>query len=704
MGTFGPVVLTERVGTASVPVMGKAITVLDAETRLPLTPLDASDKTTPITLVSSASGHVPQFHVPDKRAVMLRWGRAGHEIVAALDQAPGMSALVIAGTVPTVEDLPEDAGAGDGYVVADTGHLWVWNGTEWVDAGAFQGPPGADASVTDITVADALTGPSSKAAIGWQVSELLTDSVRRYGAVGNGVDDDSEGLLAALAAGRPMHAPAGDYTVHADERLQMSSFRSLTGDPDGKTRIRFTHPNGGIHLADTLGPGSAYVYGTTLANLNLHGDGTAAKLVTGTNVEEVTFDHVELHDWTDAAVELENASLVMMRECTPGIVPGGESRVGLRLKGICGYVNITDLNAYACTPVEIAGASVAHLNVHGWFEGVRDIVRQVTPGVSSLGIVRVRGRLISTLAQTTIFRYVGGSTLNAELIDWSDMDVYLAASTAPLVDFRAVDNSMGTVNVRGRGAVVYAPNVAHLVGAHADQQWFLLHVDHQDIAGVPASRWWTEEQFAAGGCFPKGIRVTSAGDPNGIVTAPPGSTYLDVGTGEVWQQTTPMQITNTGWAKSLVDRVQSVIKGPTAVQPPTKVANDFGVDLFAVNRSTEEDDNPGAPAMRVNGAGQVRAGWNGTGSNGAFLAQADGALAGLDSLGVVVYTGGALNLRAATATDRVQFVGLLSPSQFATSARPAAASCDGAVIYDTDLHLPIYSNGTAWCRLDGTPL
>lgn len=51
----------------------------------------------------------------------------------------------IQGSVPTADDLPTDLGPGDagtGYLTDDDGHLHVWSGTAWIDAGEIRGPVG----------------------------------------------------------------------------------------------------------------------------------------------------------------------------------------------------------------------------------------------------------------------------------------------------------------------------------------------------------------------------------------------------------------------------------------------------------------------------------------------------------------------------------------------------------------------------------
>lgn len=53
------------------------------------------------------------------------------------------TSVTIKGTVPNAGALPPTGNTpGDGYIAQDTGHLWVWSGTAWVDAGPIVGPTG----------------------------------------------------------------------------------------------------------------------------------------------------------------------------------------------------------------------------------------------------------------------------------------------------------------------------------------------------------------------------------------------------------------------------------------------------------------------------------------------------------------------------------------------------------------------------------
>lgn len=58
-------------------------------------------------------------------------------------EGPPGTGIVIQGSVPSAPvGLPPTADVGDAWISEDTGHIWVWNGETWVDAGQSRGPTG----------------------------------------------------------------------------------------------------------------------------------------------------------------------------------------------------------------------------------------------------------------------------------------------------------------------------------------------------------------------------------------------------------------------------------------------------------------------------------------------------------------------------------------------------------------------------------
>ena len=58
-------------------------------------------------------------------------------------QGAAGTGINVKGQVPTVGDLPPTGNtSGDAYTVAATGDMWIWDGTQWINAGPIQGPIG----------------------------------------------------------------------------------------------------------------------------------------------------------------------------------------------------------------------------------------------------------------------------------------------------------------------------------------------------------------------------------------------------------------------------------------------------------------------------------------------------------------------------------------------------------------------------------
>src|SRR5215469_11493872 len=75
-------------------------------------------------------------------------------------QGPAGQSLSMKGSVSSSSSLPASGNnLNDAWIASDTGHLWVWNGSSWVDAGQFQGPIGPTGP-QGIQGATGLTGPA----------------------------------------------------------------------------------------------------------------------------------------------------------------------------------------------------------------------------------------------------------------------------------------------------------------------------------------------------------------------------------------------------------------------------------------------------------------------------------------------------------------------------------------------------------------
>ena len=98
--------------------------------------------------------------------------------------------------VETAGALPPDGNkSGDTRVTLDTGHIWVWNGTAWVDNG------GAGSGVEVLNAAD---GTSTPISLGVQQTILInqTDVQATWH-----LPDGSEGLVKEIVSGGPLGSP-----------------------------------------------------------------------------------------------------------------------------------------------------------------------------------------------------------------------------------------------------------------------------------------------------------------------------------------------------------------------------------------------------------------------------------------------------------------------------------------------------------------
>jgi len=87
-------------------------------------------------------------------------------------QGPPGPGMVFKGQVPTHADLPAGASPGDAYTVLADGHMYVWDGTAWVDGGVVVGPPGPPGA--DSTVPGPKGDPGPGVAAGGAAGQVLS--------------------------------------------------------------------------------------------------------------------------------------------------------------------------------------------------------------------------------------------------------------------------------------------------------------------------------------------------------------------------------------------------------------------------------------------------------------------------------------------------------------------------------------------------
>lgn len=165
-------------------------------------------------------------------------------------QGPAGSAVAIKGSVPTVGDLPPTGNAlNDAYIVEANGHLYVWNGSAWTDAGPIVGPQGPAGPVGP-------QGPAGPGGTGSPGPAGPTGAQGPTGATGATGPQGPQGVAGATGPQGP--AGSGNYSWTQDVQANGHQLINLgilnLGQGGGATPIMINNDGGGRMVFTTNTP------------------------------------------------------------------------------------------------------------------------------------------------------------------------------------------------------------------------------------------------------------------------------------------------------------------------------------------------------------------------------------------------------------------------------------------------------------------
>lgn len=377
----------------------------------------------------------------------------------------------------------------------------------------------------------------------------LQVNVKDYGAVGDGVTDDTAAIVAALvaAAGKALYFPAGTYVVASSVRLQIfTSYTSLVGEASGASTLRFTNVSGGIDVGD----GTNYVYETKMTNLVIDGFNVANNPLRLRKSEEMSVENVRVHQALVSCIEMTDTSLFHSKRLQIARAP-----IGIKSLGQTGTVGLIDANLYLLDNVlSVEGGGVTNFVVSGtsFIEACKVGVSFNRPGaLISVGTIHFRDSYFTTsLTEFTLFKAVATTGVNAGALLATEATMYLPnVTTAPFIDFTAVNNSGSTVRARlvdPNFTSVAALGSGKLVAVHASQNWFQFFVTLTRVIGPTTAQYATT--FVTGGVALTPLQLSGSGTPEAALTAPVGSTYQNYGGGAGTSFYVKQTGTgNTGW-------------------------------------------------------------------------------------------------------------------------------------------------------------
>lgn len=380
-----------------------------------------------------------------------------------------------------------------------------------------------------------------------------------FGAVGDGVTDNTDALLAALDhnRGKATFLPAGVFKCSSAVRILLEGDgTSLVGDPSGLgTQIVFTNAAGGLDIGNGVDP----IYEVRLASITIVGSGVTTNTVRCRKMYEPYFDQVRIESGSMAVgskhLELQNCGQL---DANRLVISGSKTAIEVTGTDPSLLAMLRLANFYNCeNGVRIAtGAAGGVPKIRfedSWFEAVANVFTFDTPGVTcALGQLCCSNvRFLMAAGDFRLVKAVAGTGVSGS-ISFDTCQIAAAASLAPLVDFTALNNSAATLWVEFPGRldiILSGANTQPLVKPHAAQAFnnfktkFDVVIDSNTTVFDPGR--WSALPMQAGGTWPEPYFLHSVNSPEGVWSAPIGSLYRRDDVGQLYMKATGTG--NTGW-------------------------------------------------------------------------------------------------------------------------------------------------------------